>query len=597
MGLHLRQVIALVLVMLAVGLGSCGSDRTRPVTLLEGDERTPAINPILGEIAEVSPPERIQQLKPYLDVYQPQVRIAAPRENETLETTTVTVDLQVRDFSLFKNEALGLGPHLHLMLDDQPYQEIYDTSRPTVLSDLTPGTHTLRVLATRPWGESFKNEGAYDQVTFNIFTASANNLPDNSQALLTFNEPQGSYGAEPILLDFYLKNAPLRLVAETSATIPEWQIRCTINGESFVFDHWQPLYLKGFKPGNNWVKLELIDETGSPIENAYNTAIRVIEYMPDGTSSLAKLIRGELPLASAKALVDPNYIPPAPPVIPEVTASEPETQPSPEIVPEVQELLAPTTEGVAAPSIEMTPKLPEVVVPEPGSESVSKPEPPAAIAPALPTPESQESPKPRRLRGRFRRPAEPDSVTPALPIPQLEEETESLTDTTEGVPVPKVSAEKPEASGQQPIPRVEAVPETFIPTEDTPESPPSPIDRLRPELGRVKLPETIPPLPLPENLQEPLATEDEAEQSFADQQKTEIERSLQWQLNSDLPSPKEIPEESEPEENRASGMKNTQPDLDSSVPNSSANEVPENTSGDQEADTTLEALREEAEVI
>jgi hypothetical protein len=98
-------------------------------------------------------------------------------------------------------------------------------------------------------------------------------------------------------------------------------------------------------------------------------------------------------------------------------------------------------------------------------------------------------------------------------------------------------------------------------------------------------------------LQEPLATEDEAEQSFADQQKTEIERSLQWQLNSDLPSPKEIPEESEPEENRASGMKNTQPDLDSSVPNSSANEVPENTSGDQEADTTLEALREEAEVI
>ncbi|NEQ45570.1 MAG: hypothetical protein F6K00_19315 [Leptolyngbya sp. SIOISBB] len=306
----LRRAIALLLIVIALGVTSCGGDRDVPVVLLAADETTQADNPLTGALSEVSPPERIQQLKPYLDVYAPQVRIASPDPDTTLTKTTVTIRLQVRDFLIYKDQSLDSGPHLHLFLDDQPYQAIYDADAPITLEDLAPGTHTLRLLAVRPWGESFKNEGAYDQITFNVFAASPHNKPDDSRPLLTYNQPQERYGAEPILLDFYLSNAPPHLVAQADETIDDWRIRCTVNGESFVFDRWQSIYLKGFKPGKNWVKLELIDENGNLIGDALNTSIRVIDYQPGGEDSLSKLVRGEIPLAQAKVLIDPDYEPP-----------------------------------------------------------------------------------------------------------------------------------------------------------------------------------------------------------------------------------------------------------------------------------------------
>lgn len=310
----LRRAIALLLIVIALGMIGCG-DRNAPMELLEGDEVAAfATNPLVGAMAEVSPPERIQQLKPFLDVYDPQVLILSPRDNDVIEDTTVTIELKVLDIPIYKDADLGLGPHLHLFLDNEPYQDIYDLETSITFTDLAPGTHTIKVLAARPWGESFKNEGAYDQVTFDVFAPSPQNDPDSRRILLTYSQPQGTYGAEPILLDFYLKNAPLHLVAANDESIADWRIRCTVNGESFVFDRWQPIYLRGFNPGKNWVKLEVIDENGNRINNASNTGIRVIDYQPGAEDSLSRLIRGEIPLAQAKVLVDPNYTPPAPPV-------------------------------------------------------------------------------------------------------------------------------------------------------------------------------------------------------------------------------------------------------------------------------------------
>ena len=305
-----RAIATIMLIMLAIGSASCDSDRDVPVVLLPDDTTETTANRLVGAIAEVSPPERIQQLKPYLDVYAPQVRIANPDPDTTLTSATVQVEVQVRDFPIYKDQSFGFGPHLHLFLDDLPHQAIYDADAPITLENLSPGTHILRLVAVRPWGESFKNEGAYDQVTFNVFAASPQNNPDDSQPILTYNLPQDSYGAEPILLDFHLNNAPPHLVAQADETITDWRIRCTINGESFVFDRWQPIYLKGFQPGKNWLKLELIDENGNLIDNALNTTVRVIDYQPGGSDGLSQLVRGEIPLAQAKVLIDPSYEPP-----------------------------------------------------------------------------------------------------------------------------------------------------------------------------------------------------------------------------------------------------------------------------------------------
>jgi hypothetical protein len=216
-----------------------------------------------------------------------------------------------------------MGPHLHVILDNQPYIAVYDLSKPLELPDLSPGTHTLRVFASRPWHESFKNEGAYAQTTFHVFTKTEDNNPDSNQPLLTYSRPKGSYGAEPILLDFYLTNAPLHLVAQENSKddIADWRIRCTINGNSFVLDRWQAIYLKGFKPGENWVQLEFLDEKGNSVKNVFNNTARLITYEPKGKDTLSKLVRSEITAVEARGIVDPNYTLPTSTSTPSATPS------------------------------------------------------------------------------------------------------------------------------------------------------------------------------------------------------------------------------------------------------------------------------------
>lgn len=394
------------------GLAGCASPMTE---LPKVSPQEPSAPVPARTISEVSPPQTIQELRQSLEIYQPQVKILSPRPGEVLEDNTVTVKFQVQDLPIYKDVNLGLGPHLHVFLDNQPYTAVYDANEPLVLSDLEPGTHTLRAFASRPWHESFKNEGAYAQTTFHLFTKTPNNNPDPALPLLTYSRPQSSYGAEPIMLDFYLTNAPLHQVAleNPADAIVDWRIRVTINGESFVTDQWQPLYLTGFKPGKNWVQLEFLDEEGNPLNNVFNNTVRLITYEPNGQDTLSKLVRGELTAAEAGSIVDPNYSA-KPPLVEPVEAptttpiSEPSAEPALTSEPEVTPTDGPVptvevTPATPVPTVEGTPKT-EVMTPEgetPETKSAAPEAEPAANEAATPktgvmTPES-ESPKVEEL--------------------------------------------------------------------------------------------------------------------------------------------------------------------------------------------------------
>lgn len=352
----------LFLIFFSLGLGSC-TDR---VQAYQSEENAPKI--VTGRLLEVAPPPIILQLRSSMAKYQPQVSILSPQPDQVLQDTNVSVKLQVRDLPIFQDPELKLGPHLNLLLDDRSEQKIYDLEQPILLENLSPGTHTLRVFASRPWFESFKNEGSYAQTTFHILTKTDNNNPDPSLPLLTYNSPTGSYGAEPILLDFYLTNAPLHMVARENPDIADWRIRVTVNGESFTIDEWQPSYLKGFQPGNNWIKLEFIDEDGNKLDNAFNDTVKLITYTPNGQDSLSQLVRGELPVDMAMAIVDPDY---QAQVIPSPT---PEETPVPEIT-ETQ------------PSVEEAPPA-EVEIP---AEQPAEPQPSEAEQPVVDTQERPET--------------------------------------------------------------------------------------------------------------------------------------------------------------------------------------------------------------
>ena len=423
--LKAKQVLSFLLAAaLMLNLVSCGN---QPFAKEKDKYRSESGLTIGKNIAEVSPPLTIQELRQGLESYQPQVKILSPQADEILEDNNVTVKFQVEDLPIFKNSELGLGPHLHVFLDNQPYQAVYDLNQPFVFSDLAPGTHTIRAFASRPWHESFKNDGAYAQTTFHIFTKTDENQPNPGQTLLTYSRPQGSYGAEPIMLDFYLTNAPSHLVAQKNPDdeIADWRIRCTINGKSFIIDKWQPVYLQGFKPGKNWVRLELIDEQGNVLKNLYKSTVRVLNYEPNGNDTLSKLVRGELSVADARGIVDPSY-----------TAQVPE----PEIVPTPEATITPTPETPAeVPVVEETPSAAEVtqtettpVTQEKEPEVVTEVKQTSASEPEVtPVPETKAEVEPEFV------PEVTETLTSepkVTPIPETKAEVEPVP-----VPIPEVT--------------------------------------------------------------------------------------------------------------------------------------------------------------
>ena len=381
----IRWLATLVLVL---NLSSCVEAANSQEVSTNPFMKTLPASEISGTFSETAPPDVIQALRPSLEGYQPQVSILSPQVDEILPDNIVKVRLQVKDLPIFKDPQWQLGPHLRLILDNQPYIAVYDLNQPVVLSDLSPGTHTLRVFASRPWHESFKNEGAYAQTTFHVLTKTEENNPDSKLPLLTYSRPNGGYGAEPIMLDFYLTNAPLHSIAETNPddTMSNWRIRSTVNGESFILDRWQPIYLKGFKPGKTWVKLEFLDNEGQPVKNAFNTTIRLINYQPNGQDTLSKIVRGELTADEVRGIVDPNYtakIPGTESTATPIPETKVEKQPIPEVkVPKVTPTPETKVEKQSIPEV----KLPEVT-PTPETKVEKQPIPEVKLPEVTPTPQ------------------------------------------------------------------------------------------------------------------------------------------------------------------------------------------------------------------
>ncbi len=358
---YLRKIITfLITVVLISSLVSC-SDRLPELPQIRS-QKSETISKT--KISEVSPPEIIQQLRQAIDIYQPQITIQNPQPDQKFEDNDITLQLQVQDLPIFKSD-LDLGPYIEVILDDRHYTKIYDINEPLVLSDLEPGTHTLRVFACSPWDESFKNEGAYAQTTFHILTKTAKNNPAPNLPLLTYNSPVGSYGEEPIMLDYYLTNAPLHSVAQADAEdeIDDWRIRVTVNGSSFITDQWQSIYLQGFHPGKNWVKLEYIDELGNPINNVYNNTVHLITYKPGGEDALSKIIRGEISLKEAFSIIDPEYI---------YEELQPEVTPETEVEVEVVPLTEPITEELQEEETFVEPETETEVEPLPVTEPMTE---------------------------------------------------------------------------------------------------------------------------------------------------------------------------------------------------------------------------------
>jgi hypothetical protein len=219
----------------------------------------------------------------------------------------------LKGYKPMKDMETQMGNHIHVILDNQPYEAYYNLDQEFELRNVADGEHTLRVFPSRPWHESYKTEGGFQMVKFTVKNGGANtNQPattgsgqqmsnaantananaattpegkdmqtstagavDKTKPLLTYSRPKGEYkgaDADEIMIDFWLANAKL------TGDGGEYRVRYSVDGgEAKFIDKWQPIWLKGWTDGKHKVKVELVDKSGNVVDNGgYNSTEREI---------------------------------------------------------------------------------------------------------------------------------------------------------------------------------------------------------------------------------------------------------------------------------------------------------------------------------
>jgi hypothetical protein len=328
-----------ILALIALALVGCTSaDNANQNTTATTNVTPPTATPATQNLTIVERPQAIKDqmtARGEQDQASPVLRFVEPREGSTITGSTVNVKLNLsgdlKGYQPHKDPASGKGNHIHVILDNQPYEAYYELGQPFELRNVSEGKHTLRVFASRPWHESYKNEGSFQIVTFtvkgggdasrptttnggqvmangnassnraaNSNTAANSNVAANSNAaataptregkdvapgtatdvdpkkpLLTYSRPKGEYkgaDADPIMIDFWLTNAKLQ------GDGGEYRVRYSVDGgEAKFIDKWEPIWLMGWTSGSHKVKLELVDKSGNAVVNGdYNSTTRDI---------------------------------------------------------------------------------------------------------------------------------------------------------------------------------------------------------------------------------------------------------------------------------------------------------------------------------
>ncbi|MBC7931918.1 MAG: hypothetical protein H7Z38_15270 [Rubrivivax sp.] len=322
----------------AAALAGCSSDMNANTGANANASASPAATatPAAQVLTQAERPQKIKDQmreRGAEDEAAPALKFVEPREGATVTGSTVKVRLalagDLKGYKPHKDPATGMGNHIHVILDNQPYEAYYELDAPFELRNVSEGQHTLRIFASRPWHESYKNDASFQMVTFTVkgggdasrptTTATGEKMADNknmananapakptvnapmpapdstpkptpegkdvqpstggsvdrAKPLLTYSRPKGEYKGDDtnaIMIDFWLSNAKLQ------GDGGEYRVRYSVDGgEAKYIDKWEPIWLAGFAAGKHTVKLELVDKSGNAVDNGgYNATTREI---------------------------------------------------------------------------------------------------------------------------------------------------------------------------------------------------------------------------------------------------------------------------------------------------------------------------------
>ena len=285
-------------------------------------------------LQEVAPPGAAQQLSDQLRGKQPQLSVVSPKPGSQVGAGDWTLQLRLDDWPVLESSELGAGPHVVVQLDHQEPQRIFATDSKGLISvsmpALTPGSHHLSAFAALPWGEAAAGKNARIQWQLYRGLATPEALPDLDAPQLVAVAPQQLAAGAAVPINWFLFNAPLQHLRDGDE---QWRLRLSLDGSSVVLDRAQSLWLKPLKAGEHFLKLELLDGDGNPLQPAFNSLVQELR-VPVSRAGAPALFSSRLSADQLAELSDPNYQPtPEPEPEPEPSA-DPEPEPTPEPAPE-----------------------------------------------------------------------------------------------------------------------------------------------------------------------------------------------------------------------------------------------------------------------
>nr|MBA3601570.1 hypothetical protein [Acidobacteriota bacterium] len=131
--------------------------------------------PTAQTLAEVPRPQKISdemKTRGEQDNAAPTITVVEPKNGATVSSSTVKVILSLsgdlKGYKPMMDMETKMGNHIHVILDNQPYEAYYNLDREFELRNVADGEHTLRFFPSRPWHESYKNDGAFQLVKFTV---------------------------------------------------------------------------------------------------------------------------------------------------------------------------------------------------------------------------------------------------------------------------------------------------------------------------------------------------------------------------------------------------------------------------------------------
>jgi hypothetical protein len=218
------------------------------------------------------------------------IEIVYPENMEIKNSLPIRMVVRVTDYALGEDSDFerkdeiknwNIGQSIRVIVDNNPFfakitnqidpfndegidfDEEYEFYLPEELSE---GEHALRAYLVRSYGESLKDEHAFEAKTFYYKNKTPLKDVNLNNPYLTYNEPSPNRlydDAKPLLLDFYIKNCEL--------SKDGYKVKLIIDKEIIRYlDKWVPYYIYGLRQGKHQIELQLVDKTNNIVSGIYN---------------------------------------------------------------------------------------------------------------------------------------------------------------------------------------------------------------------------------------------------------------------------------------------------------------------------------------